>query len=68
MAGSTSDTAGDGNALIKNTTSGNSGNGIRLDNTASGKNYYAENVVHDGIQNNGGLNVVGTGDRTNVSF
>jgi hypothetical protein len=54
--------------ILKNTTSGNSDAGIRTTN-ASGASYIAENVCDEGaVSQSDAVNVMGLGDRSNVSF
>lgn len=65
-----SDSSSIGNTIIKNTTTGNTNAGLRFQNT-SGSNYFAENVFNETTtvsQVAGGVNVAGTGDRSNVAF
>ena len=58
-----------GNLIIKNTTSTNATAGLRFENS-TGSNYYAENIIDETttVSQNGGSNVAGTGDRSNVAF
>lgn len=57
-----------GGCVIRgNNTSGNATTGIRIANT-TGKNYCAENMMHEGAATLAGTNVAGTGDRADVPF